>query len=169
MLSAIIWNTTTAPKGGDWDTKGNWVGGVIPTASDSVTINLTSSGTVTHSTGATDAALSLATNGNTTLSIGSGSLSLGDASSSIGSVTIGSGATLSVAAGASVLIQGGVTVTDNGAMNIAAGASFGLVAGYLATTQILVNGTLTDLGTGLTNSGNGYNSFTLIQVNSGGN
>ena len=44
----------------------------------------------------------------------------------------------------------------------------GLVAGYLATTQILVNGTLTDLGTALTNSGNGYNSFTLIQVNSGG-
>ena len=46
------------------------------------------------------------------------------------------------------------------------GAFVGLVAGYLATTQILVNGTLTDLGTRLITTGNGYNSFTLIQVNS---
>ena len=28
----IMWNTTTAPTGGDWDTPGNWVGGVVPTA-----------------------------------------------------------------------------------------------------------------------------------------
>ena len=63
-------------------TQGNWVGGAIPTASNNVVINLTSSGTVTHSTGANDAALSLTTNGNTALSIGSGSIELGDGSSS---------------------------------------------------------------------------------------
>ena len=76
-----MWNTTTAPTGGDWDTPGNWVGGVVPTASSNVVINLTSSGTVTHSTGANDAVLSLTTNGNTALSIGSGSIALGDGSS----------------------------------------------------------------------------------------
>ena len=76
--TTITWNTTTAPTGGDWDTPGNWVGGVVPTASNNVVIDLTSSGTVTHSTGANDAVLSLTTNGNTALSIGSGSIALGD-------------------------------------------------------------------------------------------
>ena len=85
VLSPITWNTTAAPTGGDWDTPGNWVGGVIPTASDTVVVNLPSSGTITHSTGVSDAALSLTTNGNTALSIGSGSITLGAGSSSIGS------------------------------------------------------------------------------------
>ena len=129
VLSAIIWNTTTAPTGGDWDTESNWVGGVIPNASNSVTINLTSSGTVTHSTGANDAALSLTTNGNTTLSIGSGSISLGDASSSIGSVTIGSRGDPERRRRSKRVDSGGGTITDNGAMDIT-GASFGFVAGF---------------------------------------
>ena len=61
----MTWNTATAPTGGDWDTPGNWVGGVVPTASNNVIIDLTSSGTVTHSTEASDSVLSLTTNGNT--------------------------------------------------------------------------------------------------------
>ena len=87
----ITWNTTTAPTGGDWDTPGNWIGGAVPTAASNVVINLTNSGTVTHSTGASDAVLSLTTNGNTALSIGSGSIALGNRSSSIGSVTVSAG------------------------------------------------------------------------------
>ena len=162
-----MWNTTTAPTGGDWDTPGNWVGGVVPTASNNVVINLTSSGTVTHSTGANDAVLSLTTNGNTALSIGSGSIALGDGSSTLGSVTIGTGASLSVAAGASVLIQGGQTITDNGAMNVT-GASIGFVAGYSATTQILVNGTLSATGSNFYISGGNYASSHSFQVDSGG-
>ena len=165
--TTIVWNTTTAPTGGDWDTPGNWVGGVVPTAANNVVINLTSSGTVTHSTGANDAALSLTTNGNTALSIGSGSIAIGDGSSTLGSVTIGPGASLSVAAGASVLIQGGQTITDNGAMNVT-GASIGFVAGYSATTQILVNGTLSASGSNFYISGGDYASFALLQVDSGG-
>ena len=165
--TTIVWNTTTAPTGGDWDTPGNWVGGAVPTAASNVVIDLTNSGTVTHSTGANDAALSLTTNGNTSLSIGSGSIAIGDGSSSLGSVTIGSGASLSVAAGASVLIQGGYTITDNGAMNVT-GASIGFVAGYSATTQILVNGTLSASGSNFYISGSNYAPFALLQVDSGG-
>ncbi len=165
--ATIMWNTTTAPTGGDWDTPGNWLGGAVPTAASNVVINLTSSGTVTHSTGANDAALSLTTNGNTALSIGSGSINLGAGSSSLASVTIGSGASLNMAAGASVLIQGGQTITDNGAMNIT-GASIGFVAGFEATTQILVNGTLSASASNFYISGSNYASFALLQVDSGG-
>ena len=57
-----------------------------------------------------------------------------------GNFTVGTGATLTVGTGTSVLIDP-VTITDNGAMNVT-GASIGFVAGYSATTQILVNGTL---------------------------
>ncbi len=162
----ITWNTTTAPTGGDWDTPGNWVGGVVPTASNNVVINLTSSGTVTHSTGANDAVLSLTTNANTALSIGSGSIAPGNRSSSIGSVTIGSGAALSVAAGASVAIQTGQTLTDNGAMTLASGDTLSLASNYDGGTQVVVNGTLTATGTTFNQPGQGY--FTSLTVNSGG-
>src|SRR6202041_3460230 len=87
LLSTITWNTTAAPTGGDWDTPGNWVGGVIPTASNNVVIDLASSGTVTHSTGAGDAALSLAMT-NASLSLTGGSIALGSGSSSLGSITL---------------------------------------------------------------------------------
>jgi len=99
VRSTIMRNTTAAPTGGDWDKPGNWVGGVVPTASDNAVINLTGSGTITHSTDASDAALSLTTNGNTALSIGSGSIAIGSGSSSLGSVTISAGASLSVGSG----------------------------------------------------------------------
>ncbi len=163
----ITWNTTTAPTGGDWDTPGNWVGGVVPTASNNVVINLTSSGTVTHSTGANDAVLSLTTNANTALSIGSGSIALGNRSSSIGSVTIGTGAVLSVAAGASVTIQANKTITDNGALNFGSGSTALFAIANQTTTQILVNGTMSATGTTFNLGGNNA-SLTQIQVNSGG-
>ena len=80
--------------------------------------------------------------------------------------TVGTGATLSVGTGTSVLIDP-VTITDNGAMNVT-GASIGFVAGYDTTTQILVNGTLSASGSSFYTSGGALGSFTLIQVNSGG-
>ena len=42
------------------------------------------------------------------------------------------------------------------------------MAGYYATTQIVVNGTLTATGSTFYISGGNYGSFTLLQVNSGG-
>ena len=168
VLSTIMWNTTTAPSGGDWDTRGNWVGGVVPTASNNAVIDLTSSGTVTHSTAANDAALSLMTNGNTALSIGGGSITLGNGGSSIGSVSIGAGGNLNVAAGANVLIQAAQTLTDSGSMTIAAGASVGLVAAFRTSTQLVVNGMLTATGATFYSSGSNYQQLNLLQVNSGG-
>src|SRR5690242_13489237 len=76
VLSTITWNTTAAPTGGDWDTAGNWTGGVIPTAADNAVIHLTSSGTITHSKSTNDAALSLSTT-NASLSLTGGSIALG--------------------------------------------------------------------------------------------
>ena len=83
-----------------------------------------------------------------------------------GNFTVGTGATLTVGTGTSVLIDP-VTITDNGAMNVT-GASVGFVAGYSATTQILVNGTLSASGSNFYISGGNYASFALLQVDSGG-
>ena len=83
-----------------------------------------------------------------------------------GNFTVGTGATLTVVTGTSVLIEP-VTVTDNGAMDIGA-ASIGFVAGYYATTQILVNGTLLANGTNFYTYGSNGGEFTLLQVDSGG-
>ncbi len=165
--ATILWNTTTAPTGGDWDTPSNWIGGAVPTAASNVVINLTGSGTVTHSTGANDAALSLTTNGNTSLSIGSGSIALGNRGSSIGSVTIGSGATLSAAAGASVTIQANVTVSDNGTLSFASGDALVINNGYGSASQIVVGGggLLTASNTTFSNAGSYYNSHIEVASN----
>ena len=102
----ITWNTTAAPTGGDWDTPGNWVGGNVPGPSNAVVIDLTGSGTVTHSTNTADSVLSLTTNSSTTLSLGDGSITLGAGSSTFGGpVTVGAAGTLSVGAGASVVVS----------------------------------------------------------------
>ena len=79
---------------------------------------------------------------------------------------MGTGATLSVGTGTSVLLDP-VTITDNGTMSVT-GASVGFVAGFEATTQILVNGTLSASGSSFYTSGGSYESFTLLQVDSGG-
>ena len=160
----IMWNTTTAPTGGDWDTPGNWVGGVVPTASNNVVIDLTSSGTVTHSTGANDAVLSLTTNGNTALSIGSGSIALGDGNSTLASVTIGTGASLSVGSGASVQLPEGETLTDDGTLSFASGDTLTMGSGCCSAAEIAVAGTLTAAGTTFTGTG----SSGTVVVNSGG-
>ncbi len=162
--TTIMWNTTTAPTGGDWDTPGNWVGGVVPTASNNVVINLASSGTITHSTDASDAVLSLTTNGNTALNIGSGSIALGNGSSTLASVTISAGASLSVGSGASVQIPEGETLTDDGTLSFASGDTLTLGSACCSAAEIVVAGTLTAAGTTFT----GISESGTIVVNSGG-
>ena len=83
-----------------------------------------------------------------------------------GNFTVGTGATLTIGTGTSVLIDP-VTLTDNGAMNVT-GASIGFVAGYSATTQLLVNGTLDSSGSNFYISGSNYAPFALLQIDSGG-
>ena len=88
MLSTIMWNSTTNPTGGSWDTGSNWVGGQIPGSTDGAVIDLAGSGTVTLGTGATDAVQSLTTNSNTTINVSSDTLSLTTISSIAGALTI---------------------------------------------------------------------------------
>ncbi len=94
-------------QGKRWDTPGNWVGGVLPTATDSAVINLTSAGTVT--TGPTDSVMSLMTNASTTVSVSNGSLSLGAATSSIGGPLSVSGSGTLNLSGTSLIGAGSVT------------------------------------------------------------
>ena len=108
LLATITWNTTAAPTGGNWDTPGNWNGGVVPGANDTAVIKgLTSPGTVSLESGNADSVGGLTTDSTTTLEVITGSLSLGVASSSTfgGNVTIEPGASLSIGAGSSVLIH----------------------------------------------------------------
>ena len=84
VLSAITWNTTAAPTGGNWDTPGNWNGNKVPTASDTATIKgLTGSGIVYLQSGGADAINGLTTDSSTHLEVISGSLSLAVGSSSL--------------------------------------------------------------------------------------
>ncbi len=72
LLSTITWDSADYPKGGSWDTPGNWIGDAVPTSTDTAVINLSSGGTVT--TGPSDSVLSLSTNASTTVSVSNGSL-----------------------------------------------------------------------------------------------
>ncbi len=170
MLSTITWNTTAAPTGGDWDTGSNWVGGVVPTASDDAVINLGSAGTVTISSGLDESVHSLRTNGNTTLKVISNSLSLGVGNSTLGPLIINLGATMSIAAGASVGIVGGVDITDNGTLDIADGAVVAFSSAYGDPTQIIVGGTgtLNATNAALTGATGNGSYITRLQINSGG-
>ena len=118
VLSQIMWNTTTAPTGGDFDTATNWVGNVIPGPNDDAVINLTGSGgTVTHNAGASDTIHSLTTNTATSLGLGGGTLSITTAS------TIGGGFTMT-----------GGTLTGAGTLTVTGGFSW-------------INGTMSGTGT----------------------
>ena len=142
VLSTIMWNTTVAPTGGNWDAGNNWVGGVAPGASDDAVIDLTSAGIVTLSSNQGDAVHSLTTN-STTSFVDSGTLTIGAGSSTLGGpVTVSLSSTLTIGAGASVVVGGGQTITDNGTLNVAANAVVALAAANNSTTEIAVNGTL---------------------------
>ncbi|MFI5460469.1 MAG: hypothetical protein ACHRXM_34060, partial [Isosphaerales bacterium] len=113
MLSTIMWDSINQPTGGSWDTASNWVGGVVPQSTDDAVIDLTSTGTVTLSTGATDTINSLTTNTNTSLSVGGDTLSLATTS------TIGGGLTLTggTVGGAGTLTVTGLTTWTGGTMS----------------------------------------------------
>ena len=151
LLSTITWNTTAHPNGGDWDTPGNWNGDAVPTSSDDAVIDLTSAGNVTLSSNLNDSVNSLSTNSDTTLKVENGSLTLGAGSSTLGGpVNVVSGATLSVAAGASVQIGSRSRRSPTmGRCNFATGDIVTFDRSQPA--QIVVAGTLTASGTTFNN------------------
>ncbi len=72
--STLTW---IAPGGGDWDTAANWSGGKVPTATDDAVISI-KTGTITHSSSATDAVRDLTSNA--PLTISGGKLTVGGTS-----------------------------------------------------------------------------------------
>ena len=127
------------PAGGDWDTASNWTYGV-PVAGQSVAIPY-SGITVTH-TQATAEPMIASLDDLATLDITSGSIALGDGSSTLGGpVTVGAAGTLSVAAGASVLVES--TLSDAGAVTFSSGDQVN-VDDY---EEFAVSGSLTANGT----------------------
>ncbi len=137
LLSADNWINA---NGGDWDTSSNWSNGV-PGPTTAVTINLSSTETITHSSSTSDSVLSLTTNSSTILKIVNGSLTIGAGSSTIGGpVLVNSGASLKVGAAASVLLADGQTITDNGTLSFATGDTMDFNT-YYGASQIVVNGT----------------------------
>ena len=171
VLSTITWNTTAAPTGGDWNVNTNWVGNVVPGATDTAVIKgLTGAGTVSLNSGGSDSVESLTTDSTTVLEVITGSLSLGVASSSTlgGEVIVDQGASLAVAAGAGVTIGAGQKISDNGTLSFAAGDYVSFPTAQNLTTQIVVTGTLSATGTTFVNPGNASGSVNQINVSTGG-
>src|SRR4029077_1966757 len=80
--------------------------------------------------------------------------------------TVASGATLNVAANVPVLLSLAQTLTVSGAMTLATGDTLSLNSNFNGGTQVVVNGTLTAVGTTFNQPGQGY--FTSLTVNGGG-
>ena len=152
-----------APTSGDWNVAANWVGGVVPGAGDTAEIaGLTGSGTVYLDSGGSNSVAALTTDSTTTLEIISGSLSLGVAASATlgGPVVVEQGAALNVAAGTSVTIGAGQTLTDGGNLSFASGDTVSFPTASNATTQIVINGTMSATSTNFVNPGNTGGSVT---------
>ena len=78
VLSTIMWSTTAAPTGGDWNVGGNWVGGNVPGSSDTAVIKgLTGTGIVYLNSGGSNLVNNLTTDSSTQLEVESGSLAFG--------------------------------------------------------------------------------------------
>jgi hypothetical protein len=101
VLSSVSWIN---PKGGDWDTAGNWSTGAVPTAGDDVTISIAVSNPITHNTSAADSVHSVTSADPIVLS--GGSLSIAAASTFSNTVTL-SGGTL---AGGPISMTNGATL-----------------------------------------------------------
>ena len=127
------------PAGGDWNTPANWLGGVVPNATQDAMINISVSGPITIDSA--DAAHSL-TDTTASLDVTGGSLSLTAASSISQNVSISGG----VLASAGNLTVGG-TLSESGG-NLTGGGTV-TVAGLLTWT----GGTMSGSGTTLADGG----------------
>ena len=160
VLSTIGWDTVNHPTGGSWDTGSNWVGGLVPHATDDAVINLPGSGTVTLDAGVTDTVNSMTTNASTSIRIVNDTLSIGTTSSIGGGLNL-SGGTLT---GTGTLTVSGLITWTGGTMSGTGTtiANGGLTLGAAATsTQMFLDKrTLNNFGTAtlIENS----NSFGLL-------
>ncbi len=171
VLSAINWSTAAAPTGGDWNVAANWVGGVVPGAGDTAIITgLTGAGTVYLQSGGANSVAGLTTDSTTTLEVITGSLSFGVAAQVTlgGQVIVEPGAALNVGAGATVTLAPSQPLTDDGTLSFADGDNVSFPVSSNLTTQIVVDGMLSAVGTKFVSSGSSNGSVTQIYVAPGG-
>ncbi len=172
LSTTITWNTTAAPTGGDYDLGSNWNGGVVPSSSDIAEITgLTGAGTVELESGNADSVGGLITDSTVTLEVtNDGSLSLGSGSSSTlgGMVYVDQGSALNVGSGASVTIGAAQTLYVYGSLTFANGDAVSFSTSNSATTQIVVNGTMTATGTTFANANSASGSVSQIYAGTGG-
>ena len=106
LLSTILWDNVHQPNGGNWNIASNWVGGLLPQATDDVVINLTS-GAVTLS-GGTDTVNSITANATTNIAISGANLSIASTSALLGGLTLVGG---SLSGTGAVTVSGSTTWT----------------------------------------------------------
>ncbi len=162
----VIWNYA---NGGDWDTAANWLGSVLPGATDAVVIPSLTSGSVTHGSSPADTVSSITSNAN--ISLAAGSLTVN------GNIQEASGTAVTLAGGtlADATLAGTTTLTltsGSGTLNavtIGPGATldgtYSPSKGYIATANIL-NG-LTLNGVANLGSASGSSSAQLFFIQPG--
>jgi hypothetical protein len=139
--STITWDNTNHPTGGDWDTTANWIGGKVPTGTDTAVINLTG-GTVTHNTSTADAVLSITANATTTISLSNGSLAIGNAISTLNNNLSVTGAGTLTLSGSTLSGTGTLTVAGNVATATTGTATLALSTITLSTGSVFTAGSL---------------------------
>ena len=178
--TGFTWTDGTA----NWNTAGDWSGGVVPTPVANVTIGSGAGGTVTLSQDSTITSLTigagtstgytLQVNSGNTLTVASsptsvtvnnsGTIALGGSLNTLGTVTVNSGGALDLSGGTVIdatLAGTGTMQTISGssgtlhAVTISSGSTY--VASNNATTNLF--GTITNNGTIQFNGGGGANGF----------
>ncbi len=133
----------TSAQSGDWASTSTWVGGVVPTTSELVTIAAGHAVTYAPTANATIGSLSIANTGSLTITT--------SFSRTIGNLTIDSGGTLSSTTGATSIASASTTWVNNGTMTL---TTLGLGAATFNNNGTLTTG-MGSTSTGTLNNNNG--------------
>ena len=136
LLSVITW---AAPVSGDWNTASNWVGGVVPTATDTAVIPFANI-TVTHDTATANAVQRLVSEA--AVNVSDGSLTVGNATTSA-QTTSRLDNTLSVTGAGAVTLQ---NLTLSGTGTVQNSATLDATASFLNVAVQNNAGVLTSSG-----------------------
>jgi hypothetical protein len=155
-MATITWNGSAGDH--DWDNGSNWVGGIVPGASDNAVVP--SGGfTVNLNDGLTDSIASLTVASGDTIAIGADSLTIANASTISGTLDLNGGALiLKGATKIQTFDQEGGVLSSTATITVSGSASFGFNGGSLYETG---SGTINLLGTTTVGSSGGFSNLYL--------